>query len=136
MHAAVRLNAACPPLAAIAEHAPSCLAAAETAAAYVRTALPYRFDGQAHRILDLPAAKARGYGACGDATAAVAAVLLMRGSVPILAYEATETLDGYAHVRIAMGRLFVDAYPEVSFSMPPRARIELTRESVRWPVRA
>lgn len=135
-YAAVRLNAPDPALRAIAERAASCHQAAQNCADWIRTVLPYRFDGRGHRILELAAARRRGYGACGDATAAIAAVLMMRGSVPVVAYEATETLDGYAHVRIAMGRLFVDAFPEASLSLPATARIELTRRDVRWPVAA
>ena len=133
MQAAVRMNASNDALRAIAARSHSCHDAAENAAAWLRTVLPYRFDGAHHRILSLREALARGYGACGDATAAIATVLIERGSVAIVAYEATETLEGYAHVRIAMGRLFVDAYPEASIDAPCAARLELTKASVRWP---
>lgn len=134
MLAAVRLNARSAPLAIIASSSPSHAAAASSTADWLRLVLPYRFDGASHRILSLPEALQRGYGACGDATAAIAAVLLHRGRGADVAYEASETLDGYAHVRVVMGSVPVDAYPEMSLQLPPRAVLHLTRETVRWPV--
>lgn len=133
MASAIRLNARSAALAIIAKTSPSHMMAATSTAGWLRLTLPYRFDGADHRILSLPEARRRGYGACGDATAAIAAVLLHRGEPASIAYEASETLDGYAHVRVVLGRVPVDAYPEMSLQLEPRAVLQVTRETVRWP---
>jgi len=77
---------------------------------HVRRVLPYAF-GAAQRILALRSARRRGYGACGDGTAALAAVCALAG-VPTsaLCYEREETLRGYAHVRILVGDVVGDAF--------------------------
>jgi hypothetical protein len=96
--------------------------------------LPYRFRPP-QKILDLEACRRRGYGACGDASAAVAAAVLMVGGVPVLCYEVTPTVDGYAHVRIDVDGTFVDAFPDASFDVDRcAARLALTRSVVRWPL--
>lgn len=136
LHAAVRLNAADAGLMTLADESPSDVAAAMRAAQLVRALLPYRFDGARHRILELSAARRRGWGACGDAVAAIAAVLLARGRTATVCYEQSEAVTGYAHVRIAIGRVFADAFPEASIEVPCSATLSLTRGSVRWPVPA
>lgn len=133
MQAAVRLNARDPSLAILASIPTSRVAIAEAAALLVR-AIPYRFDGPTHRILDLPAARRRGYAACGDAAAAIAAALFLQSIEDVtVCYEATEAVSGYAHVRIAIGGAFVDPYPEASIEAPCVERLTLTRMGVRWP---
>lgn len=130
---AIRLNATNEALRAIAHRAPSTAVAANVCADWLRQALPYHFDGATHRILSLREAQARGYGACGDATAAIAAMLFLRSvAVVAIAYETTAALDGYAHVRVALGRTFIDAYPEASVTAPA-VLLPLTPTDVRWP---
>jgi hypothetical protein len=100
-------------------------------------ALPYRFDKAGHRIIELAAARRRGYGACGDACAAISAALLMRDAEHHVCYEKTDMLPGYAHVRIVIGSHFADAYPERSLALEScAARLPVTRARVRWPAAA
>lgn len=107
---------------------------AQRAALHVRQVLPYRFDGPRHRILELVAARRRGYGACGDATAAIAAALLMRGKSASVCYESTHTVPGYAHVRIVVDGVVADAYPDASLDVSRcSATLAVTRRSVSWP---
>lgn len=135
MLSAVRLNAADDALRIIATSSPSPMHAAQSCADWLRVTLPYRFDGPAHRILTRRECAARGYGACGDAVAAIAATLLhTRAESVSVAYEAHQALEGYAHVRVVLGRVPVDPWPEQSLSLAPRAVLTLDRESVRWPV--
>lgn len=99
--------------------------------------LPYRFEGQRHRVFDLEAAQRRGYGACADASAAIAAAVLMAAGECSICYERSPSLDAYAHVRVSIGDAFVDAFPEQSLEVDAcTALIEVTRESVRWPAAA
>lgn len=114
--------------------------AARAAALHVRSVLPYRFTG-VERILELRQALRRGYGACGDATAAVAAAVLMSGGECDVCYElarcadGSEPIPGYAHVRVVVGGSAVDAYPDESLEVDGCAgRVGVSRESVRWPM--
>ena len=73
--------------------------------------LPYRFDGPAHRIASWQDCRARGWGACADAAAhlAAAAVVLRMASVsgpPMLwfAFEAPSVLPDYSHLRTVIRR--------------------------------
>lgn len=94
----------------IARSSPTLALALGRGEALVRRALPYRFvDDQ--RILSLHAAVDRGWGACGDATAALAAVAVVAGAHTVaLCYEDTVTERGYAHVRILADDVVGDAY--------------------------
>jgi len=135
---AVRLNAKDVELWAIADaHRGDVLAAAEACALHVRTVLGYRFEGAKHRILELEACRRRGFGACGDACAAIAAVVLMLDGECSLCYEQTRTLNSYAHVRMFVNGAYVDAFPDASLEVDRCAATEkVTRSGVRWPATA
>jgi hypothetical protein len=110
---------------------------AEAAAKLVRQTCKYRFEGQRHRVLELAACRRRGWAACADGSAAIAAVLLMAGAGCAICYERACPADGYAHVRVAIGSHFVDAFPEFSLDVPSCAAVlQVTRRSVRWPATA
>jgi hypothetical protein len=117
-------------------------AASAEAAARLVASLPYRWEpyrpqtllDEPQQIVDLQAARRRGFAACGEGTAAAAAAALIAGGECELCYEATELLPGYAHVRIDVSGRPVDAFPEASFDVPCVGRERITRELVRWPV--
>jgi hypothetical protein len=148
MASAIRLNATDPQLREFAHAQTSNLDAARLAAEHIRRVLPYRFLGEGHRTLELAAARRRGFGACSDATAALAAVMLWRTSEALVCYEnaavlyhspvrLSEALRGYAHVRLSLGRDFVDAYPDASLEASRCALLfRVTREGVKWPAHA
>lgn len=99
--------------------------------------LPYRFAGQDHRVYELEAARRRGWGACADASAAIAAAVLMVRGTCAICYERTPVLDTYAHARVSIGDTFVDAFPEQSLEVEAcTALLPVTRESVSWPAHA
>lgn len=110
-------------------------------AALIARAIPYRwprptgFLSEAQSIVGLGAARRRGFAACGDATAATAAAVLIAGGECVICYETLPSFPEYAHVRIDVGGEYVDAYPEASFDVPScSGRETVTRERVRWPV--
>jgi hypothetical protein len=132
-------------------------AAAAAAARYVHHVLPYKFTGT-ERILELRNALRRGSGACGDATAAVAACVLMVGGACDVCYEritkdtplrlddgstawdpaagcVKPELSGYAHVRVALGDALYDAFPSESLEvLGCSGRVRITRAGVEWPL--
>lgn len=107
---------------------------ARSIAAHVSSTLPYRFDGPHHMILELPACRRRGYGACGDGAAAICAGVLMAGGEATLCYQDTEAVPGYAHVRIDDDGAAIDAYPEKALPLSNCSAVaRVTRRVVRWP---
>ena len=111
---------------------------AESAALFVRRVLPYRFTGQ-EEIVSLRRARARGHGACGDGSAAVAAVGVLcdaRGHVN-RCYELHPTNRSYAHVAIDVDGVRADPYPDASLEVPRCAVSDDVRELwSTWRVRA
>ncbi len=112
------------------------LEAAQRVAKYLHegeNVLPYRFV-RPQRVLDLQGCRRRRFGACADASAAIAAAVLMVGGECNACYERHPALDTYAHVRIDVDGTPVDAYPDASLDVPScTATWRVTRGSVRWP---
>lgn len=109
---------------------------AEAAALAVRRLLPYRFTGR-DRIVSLREARARGFGACGDGSAAVAAVALLSSSSSVvhLCYELSPSRRSYAHVAVDVDGFRADPYPDASLSVTRCAVVDDVRELVkRWRV--
>jgi hypothetical protein len=128
---AVRTNLADPQLVELARRAGSPAQKALAAALHVRRTLPYRFDRSP--ILSLRAAQKRGFGACGDGTAAVAAVVILAGGVPTLCYEEIGPSDPhYAHVRLIADGVGADAYPDASWNVNACSVRRDVRELVGW----
>ncbi len=74
----------------------------QAASADLFTSIPYRFDGQRHVVADLDGCRSRGWGACADAVAILAAVAhaeRLSTSAAVLV-EAPASLPSYAHVRL------------------------------------
>lgn len=92
------------------------------AAWWTRQVLPYDFDpGRNDRVLSLVAARRRGYGACADGSASVAAAaLLARAHEVDLCYEVLPRCTGdntYAHARVVVDGDGVDPYPRASYDV-------------------
>lgn len=60
----------------------------------------YRFEGAAHPIEPAVVVDARGWAACADAAAAIAAAVIGSGSSGLLCLEAPTPTDSYRHVRV------------------------------------
>lgn len=95
--------------------------AAKDLTACVRDLVPYQFDGEVHRIVGAAECCKRGYGACGDGSAIVAAVLVHRNDqgafVPSkhqgnLCYETVDGIPQYAHARVFLDGIPVEPWPD------------------------
>ena len=98
--------------------------------AWVRR-LPYRFDGERHRIASLRTCFRRGYGACADAAALVAAVAKLNGEDAAVCYERVDSLPDYAHVRAVWRGWACDPWPERSFAVDECALVIRVLRDVR-----
>lgn len=132
---AVRQNLKDPELIALARGTGSPAQRTGAAALFVRQTLPYRFEKTAP-ILDLRSAKRRGprgRGACGEGTAACAAVALLAGARSVrLCYETVPGDRGYAHVRLVVDGIGADAYPDASWSVEACSASPDVRELLGW----
>lgn len=86
------------------------------------SAVRYRFDGPLHRFASLPECVSRGYGACADVAAwllAVAHAWKIAHHVS-LAFETSDGLPGYSHVRLLhVSGAVVDPYARFSAAVRP-----------------
>lgn len=113
---------------------------AKAAAITFRMRVPYRFDQASPASIEsLAVCEQRGFGACGDGSAFVAAVALLvgdpRASVR-LCYETHPSSRGYAHAAVDVAGIRADPYADASLSVPRcTASIEV-RELLGWSVPA
>jgi len=91
---------------------------ARSLAAAIERAIPYRFEGAAHRIVDAEACVRRGYGACGDGAAIALAVLSFTEWRVSLCYETVPGHPDYAHTRVIVDGVPVEPWPS---ARDPRA---------------
>lgn len=92
--------------------------------------LPYRFDGPAHSIAGFDVCRRRGWAACADAAAILAAVGIACRRLDkswVWAVEAPQRLPSYSHLRLIGGGSVYDPYgrhalmghrPSVEFVCP------------------
>ena len=91
-------------------------AAAELAARVWREHVPYRFEGDSHPIVDFRRCRRRGWGACADAVAWVAAAAKYAGGRDVGAcYETHPSDPDYAHVSAIVEGLSLDPLPEYAY---------------------
>jgi hypothetical protein len=102
------------------------------AVAWVRTRIPYRYDGPwAHRIVSLAGVELRGYGACGDGAALIAAVGLLRNLEGLsLCIEQLPNVAQYGHVRIVHRHDALEPWPERRWEVPACSGLVDVRELV------
>jgi len=73
--------------------------------------MPYRFQPD-QAIVSRGECIARGYGACGDAAADIAATADRAGLQALICIEAPPSLPGYAHARVVVGGRTYDPYAD------------------------
>lgn len=104
--------------------------------------LPYRFLGDRHPIVSLEEARARGWAACADAAAALAAAAFAWPDTrrAIVCVEAPPHLAGYSHVRLVLDSRAYDPYsafrapglpPSCEFTIPVVELLEARRVTLR-----
>lgn len=104
------------------------------AALLVRETLPYRFDGpdSAPPVVSYAAALARGFGACGEGSAVVAAAAHLAGVRATLCYERAAAVERYAHVVVVVDGTRVDPWPHVALAVSRCTDTHDVEELLRW----
>lgn len=105
------------------------------------SSIPYRFLGDRHPIVSLDAARSRGWAACADAAAAIAAAAYAYpwSRRAVLCVESPPDVEGYSHVRVILDGIYYDPYeayradvpPSCEWSLPVAQLLELHRPILR-----
>lgn len=93
----------------------------ETTAVYPQRAkrgIPYRFVGERSKTDDLQGCRRRGYAACADAAAAIAAACITENTPAKLCVEAPLHMPHYVHVRVIVEGVALDPYRAFRASVP------------------
>jgi hypothetical protein len=90
------------------------------AVAWVRAWIPYGYDGgRHHRVMPLEECLQRGYGACADGAAVLAAVGVVAGVLSLrLCIEGNPSDASYSHVRMFAGDEPCEPWPERRWETP------------------
>lgn len=83
-----------------------------------RSGIPYRFLGERSKTDDLQGCRRRGYAACADAAAAIAAACIVEGVPAKLCVEAPIDLPHYVHVRVIVDGVALDPYRAFRAAVP------------------